>query len=184
MDSQPDTVRSRICKDYSTAIARHYSRDDVPHEAARAAANHRHDAALARVRAATRVLISDTVVDADAYPGVATVVYAGCVPHLPLALPPKPDEKRAATRFFSFAHGEPTAWTWAANVAERPATHAGPDLAPVQLLNRLLRGFLRRAEEIRDKNKTGDEYIFGWIHVIVEGTMRNDVMMMLLLLSA
>ena len=189
MDPQPDTVRSRICKDYSTAIARHYSRDDVPHEAARAAANHRHDAALARVRAATRVLISDTVVDANAYPGVATVVYAGCVPHLPLALPPKPDENRAAPapRFFSFAHGEPTAWTWAANVAERPATHAGPDLAPVQLLNRLLRGFLRDAKASREAGmakKANTEYIFGWIHVIVEGTMRNDVMMMLLLLSA
>lgn len=186
MDNRSDTVRSRICKNHPKAIARHYSRADVPHEAARAAANHRHDAALARVRAATRVLISDTGVDADAYPGVATVVYAGCVPHLPLVLPPKPAEKRAAsaTRFFSFARGEPTAWTWAADVAERPTTHVGPDLAPVQLLNRLLRGFLRRAEEMRDTKNTGDDYSLGWIHVIVEGTMRNDVMMMLLLLSA
>jgi len=186
MDNQSETVRSRICTAHPAAIARHYSRDDVPHEAARAAANHRHDAALARVRAATRVLISDTAVDAGAYPGVATVVYAGCVPHLPLVLPPKPAEKRAApaTRFFSLAHGEPTAWTWAADVAERPTRHVGPDLAPVQLLNRLLRGFLRRAEEMRDTKKTGTDYSLGWIHVIVEGAMRDDVMLMLLLLSA
>jgi hypothetical protein len=186
MDSHPDTVRSRICKTYPEAIARHYSRADVPHEAARADANHRHGAALARIKAATYIVISDTVVDADAYPGVATVVYAGCVPNLPLVPPPKSADKRTApaTRFFSFAHGEPTAWTWAADVAERLTTHVGPDLAPVQLLNQLLRGFLRRAEELRDTTKTKSDYSLGWIHVIVEGAMRNDVMMMLLLLSA